>query len=332
MLSKNDSSGLGGEVERTNVASIIAAARSNLKRGKVVEAKDEGGEDNEDSGSSSGNDDDDIQEESGSNKSGSDSDDDSDSDSSDDEVDDAHTASHSMESDVLKVRERPQRKKKKQEAPIEEEEQSSNSDSDSNGESSSEEDDDDGSRSGDESADDENVDEEDEDEKAEAAKAAAFFDSSHVTTTETSETIDSFSQLGLSRPLLRGVASMGFVTPTLIQASVLPVALAGRDVCASAVTGSGKTAAFLLPVMERILQRGGGRTSFGGANAKKKLSSLAATRALVLTPTRELAAQCVSMMTATAKFTDLRAALIVGGAKNVMSQVRLIVFCVLDCP
>ena len=118
---------------------------------------------------------------------------------------------------------------------------------------------------------------------------------------------------------------MGFVTPTLIQASVLPVVLAGRDVCASAVTGSGKTAAFLLPVMERILQRGGGRTSFGGANAKK-MSSLAATRALVLTPTRELAAQCVSMMTAMAKFTDLRAALIVGGAKNVMSQVRL--FCV----
>lgn len=318
LLSKNDSSGLGGEVERTNVASIIAAARSNLKRGKVETNNDEG-DDNDSGSSSSGDDDNDDDKEgsssSSSNESGSDSDD-SDSDSSDDEVDDAHTASHSMESDVLKVRERPQRKKKKQGAPDDdEEEQSSNSDGES--------DEDDGSNSGDESADDENVDDEDEDAKAEAAKAAAFFDSSHVTTTETSETIDSFSQLGLSRPLLRGVASMGFVTPTLIQASVLPVALAGRDVCASAVTGSGKTAAFLLPVMERILQRGGGRTSFGGANANKKQSALAATRALVLTPTRELAAQCVSMMTAMAKFTDLRAALIVGGAKNVMSQVRL---------
>lgn len=71
--------------------------------------------------------------------------------------------------------------------------------------------------------------------------------------------------------------------------------------------------------MERILQRGGGRAS---SNVKKsKASALAATRALVLTPTRELAAQCVSMMTAMAKFTELRAALIVGGAKNVMSQV-----------
>ncbi len=84
----------------------------------------------------------------------------------------------------------------------------------------------------------------------------------------------------------------------------------------------GKTAAFLLPIMERILQRGGGRATLGGQNAKKKQSSLAATRALVLAPTRELAAQCVSMMMAMAKFTDLRAALIVGGAKNVMSQVR----------
>lgn len=303
-------------MERTNVASIIAAARSNLKRGKVI-SKDEG---EDDCGSSSSDDD---EEESGSDKTDSDSDD-SDSDSSDDEVDDVHTASHAMESDVLKVRERPQSKKKRKkeaEAPIEEKKKSSKSEGSDDGESS----DDDGSRSGDESAD-EDAEEEDEDAKAEAAKAAAFFDSSHVTA-ETSETIDSFSQLGLSRPLLRGVASMGFVTPTLIQASVLPIALAGRDVCASAVTGSGKTGAFLLPVMERILQRGGGRTTFGGANAKKKISSLAATRALILTPTRELAAQCVSMMTAMAKFTDLRAALIVGGAKNVMSQVRLFVSC-----
>ena len=79
--------------------------------------------------------------------------------------------------------------------------------------------------------------------------------------------------------------------------------------------------------MERILQRGGGRTTLGGVNAKKKQSSFAATRALVLAPTRELAAQCVSMMTAMAKFTDLRAALIVGGAKNVMSQVSYLLLC-----
>ena len=94
----------------------------------------------------------------------------------------------------------------------------------------------------------------------------------------------------------------------------------------------GKTAAFLLPVMERILQRGGGRSTLG-LNAKKKASALAATRCLILTPTRELAAQCVSMMTAIAKFTDLRCALIVGGAKNVMSQVgaQLLTSCSMNC-
>ena len=86
------------------------------------------------------------------------------------------------------------------------------------------------------------------------------------------------------------------MTPPLVQASVPPMVLEGVvdvkeykvDVCASAVTGSGKTAAFLLSVMERILQRGGGRETMGGANAKKKQSSSSATRMLVLAPTHEL--------------------------------------------
>lgn len=84
----------------------------------------------------------------------------------------------------------------------------------------------------------------------------------------------------------------------------------------SAQTGSGKTAAFLLPVMERILQRGGGKVQL----KSRKQQTPSATRGLVLTPTRELAAQCLGMMTAMAKFTDLRAVLIVGGAKNVNAQ------------
>ncbi|KAL7517185.1 hypothetical protein ACHAWX_002125 [Stephanocyclus meneghinianus] len=207
-----------------------------------------------------------------------------------------------MESDELKVRDGPPRKQKKETYAKDNPKRKESGSSDEHNH--------------DENSDDDLY-QSDEEEQVERAKAAAFF-SSHATD-QSSGLIDSFSQLGLSRPLLRGVASMGFVTPTPIQVSVLPVAMAGRDVCASAVTGSGKTAAFLLPVMERILQRGGGRTTMG-MNAKKKASALAATRCLVLTPTRELAAQCVSMMTAMAKFTDLRGALIVGGAKNVMSQ------------
>ena len=89
----------------------------------------------------------------------------------------------------------------------------------------------------------------------------------------------------------------------------------------SAQTGSGKTAAFLLPIMERILQRGGGRVQL--KTSSKKANSLAAIRGLILTPTRELAAQCLGMLTAMAKFTGLRATLVVGGAKNVASQVRI---------
>ena len=116
-----------------------------------------------------------------------------------------------------------------------------------------------------------------------------------------------FSQLNLSRPLMRGVESMGFVRPTPIQARVVPIALAGRDVCGSAVTGSGKTAAFLLPVLERLLYRPVGQ---------------AATRVLVITPTRELAAQCHAMASALSAFMDppLMLSLITGGTKNLRPQ------------
>lgn len=143
----------------------------------------------------------------------------------------------------------------------------------------------------------------DDEDEEETAKAAAYFDS-HESSAQ--DEIMVFAQLTLSRPLLRGVAAMGFVRPTPIQASVIPVALAGRDVCASAVTGSGKTAAFLLPILERLTQRVLGR----------------GIKALILTPTRELAAQCLGMMTTLAQYTNIRATLIVGGAKNVNAQVR----------
>ena len=91
----------------------------------------------------------------------------------------------------------------------------------------------------------------------------------------------------------------------------------------SAQTGSGKTAAFLLPIMERILQRGGGKIQMKSSGGRANAASMAAIKGLILTPTRELAAQCLGMMTAMAKFTGLRALLIVGGAKNVKAQVSL---------
>jgi len=152
----------------------------------------------------------------------------------------------------------------------------------------------------DDEEDDGSVDDQAVEDKVEVAKAAAFFDDKPA---EQQLEIAMFSQLTLSRPLLRGVASMGFVKPTPIQGAVIPLALAGRDICASAVTGSGKTAAFLLPVLERLLHRYSGRI-----------------KCVILTPTRELAAQCLGMMATLSQFTDLRASLIVGGAKNIPSQ------------
>ena len=74
--------------------------------------------------------------------------------------------------------------------------------------------------------------------------------------------------------------------------------------------------------MERILQRGGGKVSMKSQRRGRAAHNPTATRGLILTPTRELAAQCIGMMAAMAKFTDMRATLIVGGAKNVNGQVR----------
>src|SRR5271154_923951 len=88
--------------------------------------------------------------------------------------------------------------------------------------------------------------------------------------------IMSFSDLGLSPELLRAVADKGYDTPSPIQLQAIPAVLAGRDVLAGAQTGTGKTAGFVLPILQRL--------ATGAASER-------APRVLVLTPTRELAAQ-----------------------------------------
>jgi ATP-dependent RNA helicase RhlE len=105
-----------------------------------------------------------------------------------------------------------------------------------------------------------------------------------------------FDALGLSPALLRAVRELGFTTPTPVQAAAIPPALAGKDVLASAQTGTGKTAAFGIPLIERLMTL-----------PRKK------TRALILAPTRELAAQIAAHLTALAKGTNLRIASIYGG-------------------
>ncbi len=107
----------------------------------------------------------------------------------------------------------------------------------------------------------------------------------------------SFTELNLHAQLLNAIRDLGFTKATPIQIDAIPPALAGRDVLACAQTGSGKTAAFLLPILHRMLE-----------SPKRGL-----TRALVLTPTRELAAQIHEDFQALAKHTTLRSAAVYGG-------------------
>ena len=106
----------------------------------------------------------------------------------------------------------------------------------------------------------------------------------------------SFSALKLHASLERGLKELGFRQPTPIQSDAMPAALAGRDVLATAMTGSGKTAAFVLPILHLLIGRPRGTT-----------------RALVLTPTRELAAQIVEDLEALALHTPITGAAVYGG-------------------
>jgi len=105
-----------------------------------------------------------------------------------------------------------------------------------------------------------------------------------------------FTGLDLDPALLRATRELGFIRPTPVQKDAIPPALAGRDVLACAMTGSGKTAAFLLPIMQRLLTKRRG-----------------ATRALILTPTRELAAQIDAHFAELAVHTPLTGASVFGG-------------------
>ena len=105
-----------------------------------------------------------------------------------------------------------------------------------------------------------------------------------------------FSQFKLHPDLLRGLKDLGFARPTPIQADAIPPAVEGRDVLACAMTGSGKTVAFLLPILNQLIGKPRGTT-----------------RALILTPTRELAAQILEDLTDLTVHTPLNAAAVFGG-------------------
>ncbi|KAG0642070.1 putative ATP-dependent RNA helicase [Tuber brumale] len=147
-----------------------------------------------------------------------------------------------------------------------------------------------------------------EEDAEEAAKKAAFFAPEEEDASMKSSASVSFQQMNLSRPILRGLSNVGFNTPTLIQQKTIPVALLGKDVVGGAVTGSGKTAAFIVPILERLLFR------------PKKVPI---SRVVILCPTRELAMQAHSVALKLAVYTDIKFALAVGGLSLKVQETEL---------
>ncbi len=152
-----------------------------------------------------------------------------------------------------------------------------------------------------------------------------------------------FAELGLNEQILAGVATLGFNMPTPVQAAAIPAVLAGKDVVASAQTGTGKTAAFMLPTLQRIAvekpheaenpdakerdasakpNAAAGRSAAAGRNASAKRNAKrgdtkrnAYPRALIITPTRELAAQIDDVAKNVCASTGQQAVIVTGGAR-----------------
>lgn len=116
-----------------------------------------------------------------------------------------------------------------------------------------------------------------------------------------------FKTIGLSDPLVQGILAVGYTAPTEIQAQVIPAAIAGKDIIGCAQTGTGKTAAFVLPILNRI--------SHEKVEAKKVI------KALIITPTRELAVQIEKAIAGYGQFLNLRSVAIYGGV-NIKGQLK----------
>lgn len=138
-----------------------------------------------------------------------------------------------------------------------------------------------------------------------------------------------FAELGLNEQILAGVATLGFNAPTPVQAAAIPAVLEGKDVVASAQTGTGKTAAFMLPTLQRIaVEKPGGAekpaakepNAAAGRGAKHNAKRgddkrNAYPRALIITPTRELAAQIDAVAKSVCASTGQQAVIVTGGAR-----------------
>ena len=126
------------------------------------------------------------------------------------------------------------------------------------------------------------------------------------------ESETSFGELGLAKPLVKSCSDLGFLNPTLIQEQVIPLILKGSDLIICAKTGSGKTGAFSLPILHKLMYRDRSRKAI---------------RCLILSPTRELCQQTHSMIENYLKYTDLVCRVVIGGANSSKEMKQL-----QDCP
>ncbi len=123
----------------------------------------------------------------------------------------------------------------------------------------------------------------------------------------------SFKELGLSEAIVRAVTENGYTSPTPIQAQAIPTILAGRDLLGAAQTGTGKTAGFTLPILQRLST---------DDNVSNRPAGRKVLRALILTPTRELAAQVEENVRIYSKYLKLKSAVVFGGV-NINPQIKL---------
>ena len=135
----------------------------------------------------------------------------------------------------------------------------------------------------------------------------------------------SFSALGLAEPLVRAVTELGYTQPTPIQTQAIPAVLAGGDLLAAAQTGTGKTAGFVLPILQRLMQNapatGAPEPSAAGARPGGRPARGPGIRALILTPTRELAAQVEDNVRDYGRHLPLRSMVMFGGV-NINPQIE----------
>ncbi|EGW29843.1 uncharacterized protein SPAPADRAFT_157925 [Spathaspora passalidarum NRRL Y-27907] len=149
--------------------------------------------------------------------------------------------------------------------------------------------------------------EEAEEDTAEAM--AEFYADEQESSAAKSQVHTTFQTLQLSRPVLKGLAQLGYVKPSPIQSASIPIALLGKDIVAGAQTGSGKTAAYMIPIIERLLY---------------KPSKVPSTRVIVLTPTRELAIQVCDVGKKLSQFiNNLNFGLAVGGLNLRQQELQL---------